>query len=69
MARVTVTLKPDEREALRTLAERERRDPRQQAALNVVHELKRAGMLPGKGDVSLSVMIARISRQEGGEGL
>jgi hypothetical protein len=45
---ITVPLKADEKDALRKLAERERRDPRQQAALIVVRELERAGVLPAK---------------------
>jgi hypothetical protein len=46
MTHVTVTLKIKEREALVELARRERRDPRDQAALIVVRELERAGLLP-----------------------
>jgi hypothetical protein len=45
MAEIKVNLKPSERAALRQLAERERRDPRDQAALIVVKELERAGLL------------------------
>lgn len=46
MTRVTVTLKLHEREALVALARQERRDPRDQAALIVVRELERTGLLP-----------------------
>lgn len=46
MARVTVTLKTAEREALVKLAQRERRDPREQAAKIVADELARRGLLP-----------------------
>ena len=46
MARVTVTLKANERDALRTLAESEFRDPRAQAALIIRCELERVGLLP-----------------------
>lgn len=46
MARVTIILQQDEREALRVLAEQERRDPRQQAALCIRRELERRGLLP-----------------------
>ena len=46
MARIIVPLKITERDALVQLAERERRDPRDQAALIVVRELERAGLLP-----------------------
>ena len=45
MTRVTVTLLDEEREALRTLAERERRDPRAQAALLIRLALEGAGLL------------------------
>ena len=46
MTRVTVTLRQDEREALCLLAARERRDPRDQAAMLIRNELKRRGLLP-----------------------
>lgn len=46
MARVTITLEAKERDALCVLAERERRDPRAQAALIIRRELERAGLLP-----------------------
>lgn len=45
MARVTITLKQEERKALSALAQRERRDPRQQAALILRCELARRGLL------------------------
>jgi hypothetical protein len=45
MARVTVTLKISERDALVTLAEQERRDPRAQAALLIRQALVRRGLL------------------------
>jgi hypothetical protein len=38
-------LKPSERQALQALAKRERRDPREQAALILVRELERVGAL------------------------
>lgn len=46
MAQIVVKLKPSERNALRQLAERERRDPRQQAALIIRRELESVGLLP-----------------------
>ncbi len=46
MSRVTVTLKSAERDALCKLAENERRDPRAQAAVIIVRELERRGLLP-----------------------
>ena len=46
MARMMITLQENEREALRTMAQREMRDPRQQAAMIIRRELERAGLLP-----------------------
>ena len=48
--RVTITLQSNEKEALRRLAESERRDPRAQAALLTHQELARRGLLPGDTD-------------------
>ena len=46
MARITITLRQSERDALLTLAEREFREPRAQAALLIRAELERLGLLP-----------------------
>ena len=46
MRRMTITLHQDEHEALITLAERKRREPRQHAAMIIRHELERFGLLP-----------------------
>lgn len=46
MARITLTLNQNEKDALRILAEREFRDPRAQAALIIRNELERCGLLP-----------------------
>jgi len=46
MARIMINLQQNEREALITLAQRERRDPRDQAALFIRGSLPRAGLLP-----------------------
>lgn len=46
MVRVSVVLSSVERDALVALAKREFRDPRAQAALIIVRELERAGLLP-----------------------
>jgi hypothetical protein len=46
MARINVTLKASERDALRVLAKREFRDPRAQAALIIRRALEAAGLLP-----------------------
>jgi hypothetical protein len=48
MTRLTVTLADQEKIALRTLAEKEFRDPRAQAALIIRQELERLGLLQGK---------------------
>lgn len=45
MRRMTVSLRQEEREALLALAEQERRDPRQQAAVLIRQELERYGLI------------------------
>ncbi len=45
MARITITLKSNEVDALIILADREFRDPRDQAALIIRQELERRGLL------------------------
>jgi hypothetical protein len=45
MKRLTITLMQDERTALWELAQRERREPRDQAALIIRRELEREGLL------------------------
>ena len=46
MNRLMVPLLQDERQALLALADRERRDPRQQAAILIRQELERLGLVP-----------------------
>ena len=46
MIRISINLREDERKALAQLADIERRDARQQAALLVRNELERRGLLP-----------------------
>lgn len=46
LRRITITLTPDERDALALLAVRERRDTRQQAAILVREQLEIRGLLP-----------------------
>jgi hypothetical protein len=53
MARITITLQPKEKTALRLLAERERRDPRAQAALIIRYELERIGLLAHKSQPTI----------------
>lgn len=48
MIRITVTLHQDEHEALLVLAERERRNPREQAAVLIRGGLERHGLLTVK---------------------
>ena len=50
MIRLGVMLQDDERQALLALAEKERRDPRQQAAVIIRRELERLGLLPPSYD-------------------
>jgi hypothetical protein len=45
VTRIMITLRSDESEALGVLAEKERRDPRAQAALLIRRELERVGLL------------------------
>lgn len=45
MTRITGTLEQDERDALRLLAQQERRDPRAQAALRIRQEPEHRGLL------------------------
>ncbi len=49
MPMLKIVLQPTEREALHMLADRELRDPRQQAALIIRRELERRGLLPTGG--------------------
>lgn len=46
MPMLKIVLLPTEREALLALADRELRDPRQQAAVIIRRELQRRGLLP-----------------------
>jgi hypothetical protein len=46
MMRLAVTLEQEERDALLVLAQQERRDPRDQAAMLIRRELERMGLLP-----------------------
>lgn len=48
MPMLKVLLTPDERQALLQLAEREKRDPRAQAAVILRQELRRCGLLPAE---------------------
>lgn len=45
MARITITLTPEEKTALASYAKQHRRDPRDQAALELQQVLERAGYL------------------------
>lgn len=66
MLRITVPLQIDERDALISLAQRERRDPRDQAALIIRRELERAGLLPADPPVPLAAQSAQAVINAGG---
>jgi len=53
-----VTLYDEERRALWELAKRERRDPREQAALSIRRDLEQRGLLPDR---------TRADQEHGGE--
>jgi len=63
MARITITLYSDEQEALLALARRERRDPREQAALCIRRELERRGLLRTLVELSESDAIAQVEHR------
>jgi len=52
MSPTIIKLRPSERKALMVLAKRERRDPRDQAALIIRRELEQRGLLPADGSQS-----------------
>jgi hypothetical protein len=53
MSRITISLQADEYGALRELSERERRNPRDQAALLVRESLQRLGLLSAESRPAL----------------
>ena len=65
MARISVSLDPQEREALINLAQRERRDPRDQAALIVRDGLQRAGLLPTDQPQPMTAQTMGVSNVSG----
>ncbi len=58
MARITLTLTPEEKAALIALAKQERRDPRYQAAIEIRQGLERAGYLQPAGPIRNEVQYA-----------
>lgn len=62
MRRITITLQPDERAALIVLAKREKRDPREQAAVILRHEIERCGLLASQGQGTLPRVVAGEDR-------
>ena len=54
MARITITLLQSEREALLALAQRERRNPRDQAALLIRESLLRLALLAAESQPALN---------------
>ena len=49
MTRISIDLQEDERKALITIANDEKRHPRQQAVVIIRRELERRGLLPANG--------------------
>jgi len=60
MARIMISLHGDERDALLILAQRERRDPREQAALCIRHELERRGLLKALAELSEPESVTQV---------
>ncbi len=54
MTRITITLSDEEKTALRSLSEKEFRDPRMQAALIIRRELEKQGLMESTKAVSES---------------
>ncbi len=52
MSRITITLSDEEKTALRTLSEKEFRDPRMQAALIIRRELEKQGLVESVSPVN-----------------
>lgn len=68
MARIIVTLKQHERDALFAVAERELRDPRAQAALMIRVELERLGLLSKKNQHSKKATSTDIKEERSPSG-
>ena len=60
MIRLTISLREQERTALRALAEQEFRDPRAQAALIIRQELERRGLLPPEIPLGQTPAVNRV---------
>ena len=52
MTRITITLSDEEKAALRSLSEKEFRDPRMQAALIIRRELEKQGLVESESPVN-----------------
>jgi hypothetical protein len=63
MSRITIALSDEEKTALRSLAEKEFRDPRQQAALIIRRELERQGLVESASPLTESEPKAKKIRQ------
>lgn len=59
MRKLVIYLSEDEQKVILDLAQRERRDPRDQAALLIHHELERLGLLP-KADKAVADPLALV---------
>lgn len=65
MTRITISLRDQEKIALRILAESEFRDPRAQAALIIRQELERRGFLQAELDLLKTLPIEDLSQEKG----
>jgi hypothetical protein len=64
MSRITVNLHTDEQKALQSLAQVERRHPRQQAAILIRRELERRGLLPEPKQTVAAVAGREVDREQ-----
>lgn len=63
MARLTITLTPEEKAALASYARQHRRDPRDQAAIELQQLLKRAGYLPIDGGAPAGLALDALASE------
>ncbi len=63
MPRLTIYLPINERDALYQLARREYRNPREQAAVIIRHELERRGLLAVEAPVSKVSLVDEVSHE------
>lgn len=63
MARLTITLTPEEKAALACYAREQRRDPRDQAAIELQRVLERSGYLPIDGGAPAGLALAQAASE------